>query len=346
MITRRQMLTGVAGWAMTGCRPRARAGSEVVLYSSLDERYAVALGRLFERRTGIRVRLVSDTETAKSTGLVNRLIAESSRPVADVFLSGDILRAGQLKRHGRTVAWQHERRSDLPASAYDDPEGHWLASSVRLRVLIVHPTRAGRESRPSSMLDVAKPEFAPRSCLANPLFGTTSMHARVLRESMGAAGAKAFFELFSRNGGRMLASNGEVRRKVVSGEFAYGWTDSDDVSVALRDRSPVEYVIPDQAPGAMGVVVVPCTVCVVRDAPHPAEARELARFLASEVTEEWLARSEASHWPLNPRLEAPKTFGVQLAGLRQAEVAPERWGTDPGDDFGEFLEAWASRQRR
>ncbi|MFQ5793366.1 MAG: hypothetical protein ACE5JI_23085 [Acidobacteriota bacterium] len=48
----------------------------------------------------IRVRAVYDTEEAKSTGVVNRLIAEASNLQADVFWSGDVFRVLLLKRKG------------------------------------------------------------------------------------------------------------------------------------------------------------------------------------------------------------------------------------------------------
>ena len=50
---------------------------EVVVYTSVDDVFARPIAERFERETGIRVRLVPDTEETKSTGLVNRLIAEA-----------------------------------------------------------------------------------------------------------------------------------------------------------------------------------------------------------------------------------------------------------------------------
>jgi len=71
-------------------------GAPVVVYSSVDEVYARPVLEAFTKQTGVVIKLVSDTEETKSTGLLNRLLAERSRPQADVFWSGDPIRAGVL----------------------------------------------------------------------------------------------------------------------------------------------------------------------------------------------------------------------------------------------------------
>src|SRR5271165_3130690 len=51
----------------------------VVVYSSLDEEFAKPLAEQFEQETGLEVKLLSDTEKAKSSGLLNRLLEEKDR---------------------------------------------------------------------------------------------------------------------------------------------------------------------------------------------------------------------------------------------------------------------------
>lgn len=69
------------------------SAAEVVVYSSVDDVFARPIAERFQKQTSINVKLVPDTEETKSTGLLNRLIAEKNRPVADVFWSGDPARA-------------------------------------------------------------------------------------------------------------------------------------------------------------------------------------------------------------------------------------------------------------
>jgi iron(III) transport system substrate-binding protein len=66
----------------------------------VDQVFSEPIFRDFERQTGIKVRAVFDTEETKSTGVVNRIIAESSDPQADVFWSGDPVRQFLLLNRG------------------------------------------------------------------------------------------------------------------------------------------------------------------------------------------------------------------------------------------------------
>src|SRR5260370_37579979 len=83
-----------------GCNSRSTSPGTVVVYTSVDDVFARPIAERFEKETGIQVKLVPDTEETKSTGLLNRLLAEKDRPQADVFWSGDPVRPGILQKHG------------------------------------------------------------------------------------------------------------------------------------------------------------------------------------------------------------------------------------------------------
>lgn len=326
-----------------GC-DRKPATREVVLYASIDETYARRAAHAFEKETGIVVRLVSDTEAAKSTGLLARLMAEKANPVADVFWSGDIARAFALDRAGMLEAFTPDDADALP----DSPglaDGKVFATAARARVIMVNRELAPSGApRPRSVEDLAKPEFAPRSCLANPLFGTTAVHAAALFKTWGEARARKFFEDFARHGGRMLASNGEVKRRTGSGEYAFGLTDSDDLHVAWLDGKPVDGIIPVSA--GDGGLLLPCAAVLIKGAPHSAEARQLAAYLSGAKSEEMLAASEAAHWPLRAGLAAPEKFrGIPVPAPLDAKAWREM-DSVMEELLKGFLNEWVDRQRR
>ena len=256
----------------------------------------------FEQATGIVVRLVPDTEETKSTGLVNRLIAEKERPRADVFWSGDPVRAALLKGEGVSASYRSPNVEGLPAQ-YTDPEGHWTGFSARARVLIYNRALVPDGDEPSSIMDLLEPRFQRQACIANPLFGTTSMHAAALFEVLGEERARGFFEQFVENGDRIVSSNGEVRRRVAAGDCALGLTDTDDANVALQEGKPVGVVYPD--PETMGTLIIPNAVVLIAGGPNPAAARRFIDYLLQPETEQALAESEAAQMPLRPGVEIP-----------------------------------------
>lgn len=329
----------LAAIVATSCSQDPEASREVVVYSSVDDVFARPIARRFEQETGIRVRLVPDTEETKSTGLLNRLIAEQARPQADVFWSGDPVRAAILKSRNISEPYLSPQAADLPA-VYRDPDDHWTGFSARARVLIYNTDLVSGRDRPRSIMDLIDPRFSGRSCIANPLFGTTSMHAAALFQALGPERAREFFERFIENGGTILSSNGEVRRRVAAGDFAIGITDTDDFNVAFLENQPVSAVYPDQ--DGMGTLIVPNAAVLVAGAPNRDGGRQFIDFLLRPETEQALAESEAAQIPLRPAVEAPRQVRrlneIRSMSVNYAALADELDNLSTG-----FLADWVAR---
>ncbi len=279
-----------------------RASQEVVVYTSVDDEFARPITERFEHETGIAVRLVPDTEETKSTGLLNRLIAEKARPQADVFWSGDPVRAALLKAKGISAPYRSPQAEGLPPQ-FSDPTGYWTGFSARARILIYNRNLVPEGQEPKSVMDLLAPRFRGKTCLANPLFGTTSMHAAALFAVLGEEHAKAFFEGFTANGGVLLSSNGEVRRRVADGEFAVGVTDTDDANVAQIEGKPVSVAYPDA--DGMGTLIIPNCTVLIANGPHPQAGRRFIDYLLRPEIEKALAESEAAQIPLRAGVPAP-----------------------------------------
>src|SRR5436305_3989266 len=70
----------------------------VTVYVSEDQVFSEPILKDFERETGIKVNAVFDTEEAKSTGVMNRLLAEKNNPQADVYWANEPVRADVLRQ--------------------------------------------------------------------------------------------------------------------------------------------------------------------------------------------------------------------------------------------------------
>jgi len=309
---------------------------EVVVYTSVDDIFARPIAEEFQHETGVTVRLVPDTEETKSTGLLNRLIAEKSRPQADVFWSGDPVRAAILKSRGISAAYRSPAAAGLPAQ-FSDPDAYWTGFSARARVLVYNTTLVTAEQVPTSLLQLADERFRGRACLANPLFGTTSMHAAALFAALGDEKARAFFDAFASNGGRLVSSNGEVRRRVVSGECSIGVTDSDDASVAQQEGKPIGIVYPDA--DGMGTLIVPNCVVLIAGAPHPDAARRFIDYLLGPDTERRLAESQAAQMPLRPGVPVPPGV-TPIEQLRPLDVDYAALGAKLEQLSQGYLKTW------
>ncbi|MBX9964708.1 MAG: extracellular solute-binding protein [Burkholderiales bacterium] len=318
------------------------AAEPVVVYTSVDDVFARPIVRAFEQQTGIPIRLVPDTEETKSTGLLNRLLAERKRPRADVFWSGDPVRAAILKQRGISEAYRSVQAAGIPSS-FVDPQFHWTGFSARVRVLLVNTRRMQPDRTPRSVLELADPRYRDRGCIANPLFGTTSMHAAALFQALGDAKARDFFEGMRNNGVRVLSSNGEVRRAVGAGECGFGVVDTDDAAEAVRDGLPVEVSYPDQ--DGIGAVLVPNAAVLIKDGPNPPGGRRFIDFLLSAETEAALASGDAAQLPLRTGIPGPPGM-VPVSTLKTMKLDYSLLASQLETLSRGFLKAWVDSARR
>jgi iron(III) transport system substrate-binding protein len=132
-----------------------------------------------------------------------------------VFWSGDPVRAAVLKAKGVSAPYKPADPADA-TGRFSDPEGHWSALSARARVLIYNTNLVPAGHAPQSLNSFLDPAWKGKACMANPLFGTTSMHAAALFEALGEKKAQDFFDGLLANGVKVLSSNGEVKRRVAA----------------------------------------------------------------------------------------------------------------------------------
>lgn len=318
-LTRRGFLAAagvtIGGGLLASCeRKQAGAGSgagSLTLYCSADSVYAEPIIAEFARRTGVRVDPVFDTEATKTTGLVNRLLSEKDRPRCDVWWSSEPFGTIRLARAGVLTAYTSAAAEASMAQA--TPAGWperlragdrtWYGFGSRARV-IVYNTRAIPSAQPPRTLqDLCDGALKGRIGIARPQFGTTRGHMAAIVAARGGSALEKWLTAAKANSLRLYDGNASVVRAVGTGEIHAGLTDTDDVFAGQREGWPVELVY--EAPGeqAVGTLVLPNTVALVRAGPAgTAAAGALADFLLSTDVQRMLAQSESHNMPVDPAL--------------------------------------------
>jgi len=256
----------------------------------------------YERRSGVRVNVVYDTEETKSTGLANRLLAETARPQADVFWSNEPVRTLVLKSRGLLAMYRSPNVQGIPAVLVD-PEGYWTGFSARIRVIAYNTKLVKPEEAPQSVFDLTDPKWRKQVAIADPRFGSTSFHVAALYAVAGDEKMDDFFRRLKANDVRIVDGNSVVRDMVARGEVKVGLTDTDDVNVAIEDHQPIAMVLPDK--NGLGVPVMPNMVSLIAGAPHADEGKRLIDYLLSPDVERQLAQSEAVQIPLHAGVPGP-----------------------------------------
>ena len=291
----------------------------VVVYTALDEMYSRPVLDAFEAASGVRVKTVYDTEASKTTGLVNRLIAERTRPRADVFWNNEVMQTIVLKRKGVLAPYPSPAAEAIPQK-YKDPEGYWTGFAARARV-IIYNTELVQEP-PRSILDLVEPAWRGKAAIAKPLFGTTATHAAALFAAWGNDKAKRFFQDLLANKVAVLPGNATVRDLVARGEYAWGLTDTDDANGAVEDGFPAKWLLPDQEQGGLGTLVIPNSVALIEGGPNPDGGKALIDYLLRPEVERLLSESRSIQIPLNPTVKAPERV-PRLRTIRTMAVSFE-----------------------
>ena len=281
-----------------GC-DRAPERETVVVYCSADQQIAEKVLAAFEAATGIRVAARFDTEATKTVGLVQRLRAERAKPLADVFWSSEVFHTIRLAREGVFAPYDAEAVRDWPAGLRDQ-DRRWYGFALRARVIAYNTARVPADQAPKSLEDCLDAKWKGRLAMASPAFGTTGGDVASWFAHYGPERAVEILRALAANGVRMESGNSSAVRAVADGRADVCFTDTDDVHAARRNGWPVAMRPLDQ--GGDGVLVIPNTVAVVQDGPHPELARKLVAFLLGEAAERILVESDSHNTPVHPEL--------------------------------------------
>ncbi len=287
---------------MSGCS--SQEPKEVVVYTSVDRVFSEPILKRFQEKTGIKVEAVYDVEASKTTGLFNRLLAEKSHPRCDVFWNSEVGRTIILKQKGVLAPYISPSAHDIP-SRFKDLEGYWTGFAVRARVLIYNSDLLKEEDLPHSIFDLALPKWKDRVAMALPLFGTTATHVAALWSYLGEDRTRQYLRALKKNGILIVNGNSVARDLVVKARVPIAFTDTDDVNAAVQAGMHVGTIFPDQ--DGMGTLFIPNTVAMIKDCPHPEEARRLIDYLLSREVESRLAFSESAQIPVRDDVERPES---------------------------------------
>lgn len=265
----------------------------VVVYTSQDQVYAEPILMDFERQTGIEVRAIYDSESVKTVGLVNRLIAEKDHPQCDLFWNNEELRTRQLAAQGIIEKW--------------------VAVGFRSRRIAVNTNQLALAAAPKSLSELTNSTWRGRVAMAYPLFGTTAAHFLALRQCWGDERWQNWCRALAANKPFLVDGNSVAAKLVANGEAWLGLTDSDDIAAEQREGAPM-------LPLPLGAesLLIPNTVAIVRGARHRQAAEKLYAYLQRpEVLEKLVAARalEGASPPHGPQAALTPDWDKLLANL-------------------------------
>jgi iron(III) transport system substrate-binding protein len=275
------MLKTVAKWlvlvtAVLMLLPGGAAAAEVVLYSSNPSELLDLVSKGFQAKTGIKVSVVR-----MGTGeAMKRIAAEKNKPLADVFWSGDVAVLENAKENFQP--YRSPEAKGLPAG-YVEKEGRWTASNAHVMIIMTNKSQVKDQEMPKTWKDLFNPKWKGKIVMANP-------------EKSGSAYAQVYgiYKLYGWDGLKQLINNAKVLdsssliyKGVAAGEYPLGIT---------MEYAAHRYIVGgDKNVGiiypADGAFVAPEAAGIVKNCPHPEEAKKFVDYLISKpVVDEIFAK--------------------------------------------------------
>lgn len=268
------------------------AGSELVVYSGRSEELVGPLIEMFEKETGIDV-AVNYGDTAEMAATI---LEEGSNSPADVYYGQDAGALGALTNA--------EILQELPGDVlalvnptFRAPEGQWVGTSGRVRVVVYNTDILAEADLPASILDYTDPKWSGKIGWA-PTNGSFQAFVTALRVTAGEEEARAWLEGIQANQPKVYANNLAVLEAVAAGEVEVGFINHYYLFRKLAEEGegfPARNYFFSN--GDIGGLVNVAGVGILKTTEHQEAAEAFVRFLLSPEAQAFF-REETKEYPL------------------------------------------------
>ena len=297
----RTLLAGLVVVLAAGCLVSAcgssSSGPSITLYNGQHEQTTDALVSAFEKQTGITVNVRSNDEDY----LANQIVVEGSNSPADVIFTENSPALEYLQEKGLLSPVDPSTLFSTP-SQYNSSKDDWVGVSARVSVLIYNPSLISASQLPTSVLQLADPQYKGKLAFAAGETDFQPIVTSVVR-TYGKATALSWLKGIKTNanaGDHIYPDNETIADYVNRGVVAFGvvnqyyWYRMRAEVGASNIHSEITYF----APHDPGYVLDVSGAAVLKSSKHQADAQRLLAFLVSAQGQEIIAHSISFEYPI------------------------------------------------
>ncbi len=269
------------------------AGSTLTVYSGREEEIVEPLFLAFEARTGIEL----DVRYGDSAELAATIAEEGDNSPADVFFAQDAGALGAVAQTGQLAELPEETLDRVP-ERYRDPDGRWVGTSGRVRVIVYNTDALGEDELPASVLELADPRWKGKLGIA-PTNASFQAFVSAMRLTLGEEQTRAWLEAVMENEPKLYEKNSQIVEAVATGEIELGLVNHYYLGL-LKEEQPdapaANHFLPGDDPGAL---VNAAGVGILSSGENPDAARQFVDFLLSDESQRFYAEeAEEAEYPL------------------------------------------------
>lgn len=266
--------------------------AEVTVYTTREPGLLKPLLEAFTAKTGTKVNTVF-----LQGGLAERVQAEGARSPADVMIVVDAATLIDLTERGLTQSVHSQTIDTVVPPALRDPEGHWLALSMRARVIMVSKDRVPSTENPTYE-DLADPRWKGKVCIRGGQhpYNTALFSAMLVKH--GEAKLTEYLTALKANLARRPAGGDrDVAKDILAGTCDIGVANLYYAGLMASGKGgpeqktwidAVRVVFPTFS-DRKGTHVNISGAAIAKNAPHKQEAVQLLEFLVGPEAQAMLA---------------------------------------------------------
>jgi iron(III) transport system substrate-binding protein len=314
-------LAACGSGASTAPSSSAAAGTisgEITVYNAQHESLTKEWVDAFTAETGVKVTMRQGSDTEMS----NQIIQEGQASPADVFLTENSPAMTQVENAGLFADVDPATIDQVPAE-FRPSTNKWTGIAARSTVLVYDKAKLSEDQLPTSMLDLAKPEWQGKWA-ASPSGADFQAIVSALLELKGEAateewlqGMKANSKAYKGNSTAMKAVNaGEVDAALIYHYYYYG----DQAKTGENSNNVTPYYFKNQDPGAFVSV---SGGGVLNSSKNAAAAQAFVKFITGKKGQEVLQKGTSFEYAIASDVPANEKL-VPLAELQAPTVDPAK----------------------
>ena len=310
-------------WVLAGCVPVIAAtlalgacgGDDeetLTVYSGREEEYVGPLYEQFEEDAGIEL----DVRYGETAELAATLIEEGENSPADVFFAQDAGALGALEKEGLFAAVPEESL-DRVDQRYRSPEGVWVGTSGRARVVGYNTKELSEQDLPDSILGFTDSEWKGRIGWA-PTNGSFQAFVTAMRLTEGEEATEEWLRGIVANDPVVFDDNEAIRDAIASGEVEVGFLNHYYIAEAIAEEGEDYPVRAYHPPGDVGSLINVAGIGIVEAGDDDEAAAEFTEFVLNDENQRYFAE-EVKEYPLVTGIAADPDV-VPLDQIEQPDV--------------------------
>ena len=293
--------------------------ADLTVYSGRHEELVTRLIEQFEEETGLEV----ETRFGDSAELAATISEEGENSPADVFFAQDAGSLGSVAAEG-LLAELPPRVLDTVPERFRDPEGRWVGTSGRARVVAYNTDVLLEDDLPASILDYAEPEWRGRIGLA-PTNASFQAMVSAMRITLGDERTREWLEAIVANEPALYENNIQTVEAIAAGEIDVGFVNHYYLYEILREQPDAPVANHFMTGGDPGALVNVAGAAILASTDDRADAERFVAYLLSDG-QPYFAE-ETAEYPLaggvEPGPDLPPLESIHGPDIALGDLGPE-----------------------